>query len=153
MDVTVNTYQTAGADLTYRTTHATCTSRGLRPNQCIFEPPSQVPERASEVALRVSCLVSAWLAGFCLELSLTLKSNELAITPKELKPISAPAIDGVKIVPVTGSNAPAAMGTPTYKINFKIQHNQDKADNAESTHTVELIHSTLFWETSNYLYE
>jgi len=68
------------------------------------------------MVLRGSCLASACLVGFCLELSLTLKSNELAITPTELKPISAPAIDGVRIVPVTGSNAPAAMGSPTCKV-------------------------------------
>jgi hypothetical protein len=40
----------------------------------------------------------------------------LAITPTELKPIRAPAIDGVSIVPVAGSNAPAAMGSPTCRV-------------------------------------
>lgn len=49
----------------------------------------------------------------CLEANLNLRSNELVITPIELKPMSAPAIDGVSIVPVTGSNIPAAMGIPT----------------------------------------
>lgn len=52
----------------------------------------------------------------CLEGTLNLRSNEFAITPIELKPMSAPAIDGVNIVPVTGSNMPAAIGIPTCKV-------------------------------------
>lgn len=48
------------------------------------------------------------------EENLNLKSSEFAITPIELKPIRAPAIDGVSIVPVTGSKIPAAIGIPTY---------------------------------------
>jgi hypothetical protein len=52
---------------------------------------------------------------FCFEENFNLKSNELAITPIELKPMRAPAIDGVSMVPVTGSNIPAAIGSPTCK--------------------------------------
>lgn len=50
---------------------------------------------------------------FCLDINLNLRSNEFVITPIELKPMSAPAIDGVSIVPVTGSSVPAAIGIPT----------------------------------------
>ena len=87
-----------------------------------------------------SRLVSAWLACFCLELSLTLKSNELAITPTELKPIRAPAIDGVSIVPVTGSNAPAAMGSPTCKVISYMRMRQQKSEQEVLKYT-----SNLSW--------
>ncbi len=40
-------------------------------------------------------------------------SNEFAITPSELIPISAPASEGVSIVFVNGKSAPAATGIPT----------------------------------------
>jgi hypothetical protein len=51
--------------------------------------------------------------SFRFEENLYLKSNELVITPIELKPMRAPAIDGVNMVPVNGSNIPAAIGIPT----------------------------------------
>jgi len=44
---------------------------------------------------------------------LNLKSIELVITPMELSPMRAPAIDGVNMVPFTGNNTPAAIGIPT----------------------------------------
>ncbi len=40
-------------------------------------------------------------------------SNEFAITPNELIPISAPASEGVSIIFVNGNSAPAATGKPT----------------------------------------
>jgi len=46
---------------------------------------------------------------FYLEENLNLKSNELVITPMELSPMRAPAIDGVKIVPFMGNNTPAVI--------------------------------------------
>lgn len=51
----------------------------------------------------------------CFNENLYLRNNEFAITPTELKPMRAPAIDGVSMVPVTGSNTPAAIGSPTCK--------------------------------------
>jgi hypothetical protein len=48
-----------------------------------------------------------------LEENFNLRSNEFIITPIELKPMRAPAIDGVRMVPVIGSNTPAAIGIPT----------------------------------------
>ena len=53
--------------------------------------------------------------SFSLDEYLNLKSSEFVITPIELKPMRAPAIDGVSIVPVTGNNAPAAIGIPNCK--------------------------------------
>lgn len=46
-------------------------------------------------------------------------SNEFAMTPKELIPMSAPAIDGVSIILAEGSRAPAASGSPTW---YKRKH-------------------------------
>lgn len=51
----------------------------------------------------------------CFNENLYLRNNEFAMTPTELKPMRAPAIDGVSMVPVTGSNTPAAIGSPTCK--------------------------------------
>lgn len=53
------------------------------------------------------------LISFSIDLNLNLRINEFDITPIELKPISAPAIEGDSMVPVTGSNVPAATGIPT----------------------------------------
>lgn len=53
-----------------------------------------------------------WIS-FCLDLNLSFSNNEFVITPIELKPMRAPAIDGVSIVPVDGSRTPAATGIPT----------------------------------------
>lgn len=50
--------------------------------------------------------------SFSVDLNFNLRSNEFVITPIELKPISAPAIEGDSMVPVTGSNVPAATGIP-----------------------------------------
>jgi len=50
---------------------------------------------------------------FCFKENLNLKSIELVITPMELSPMRAPAIDGVNMVPFTGNNTPAAIGIPT----------------------------------------
>lgn len=49
--------------------------------------------------------------------NLNLSNNEFVITPIELKPMRAPAMDGVSTVPVTGSNTPAAIGIPTCERN------------------------------------
>lgn len=48
-----------------------------------------------------------------MDASLIRRSSEFAITPTELKPIRAPAMDGVRIVPVSGNSTPAATGIPT----------------------------------------
>lgn len=51
--------------------------------------------------------------SFCLDWNFSLSSNEFVITPMELKPINAPAIEGDSIVPVKGRKVPAATGIPT----------------------------------------
>lgn len=53
--------------------------------------------------------------SFSIGVNFSLRSNELVITPIELKPMSAPAREGESMVPVTGSNVPAATGIPTCK--------------------------------------
>ena len=52
------------------------------------------------------------------------------MTLTELKPIRAPAIDGVSIVPVTGNNAPAAMGSPTCKIPHHMRSHKQNSQHA-----------------------
>lgn len=51
--------------------------------------------------------------SLCFAANLNLRSKEFVITPIELNPIRAPAIEGDSMVPVTGSNVPAAIGIPT----------------------------------------
>lgn len=58
---------------------------------------------------------------FCFVENLNLRSNEFVITPTELKPMRAPAIDGVSMVPFIGNNNPAATGIPTC-VTDKIDH-------------------------------
>jgi len=65
------------------------------------------------------CFVPSFGSGltflsFRFEKNLYLRSKELVMTPRELTPMRAPAIDGVNMVPVNGSNTPAAIGIPTY---------------------------------------
>lgn len=78
----------------------------------------------SQAALLLCCHVSASTGGTSIlidgspisslsDANLNLSNNEFVITPIELKPMRAPAIDGVSIVPVTGNNTPAAIGIPT----------------------------------------
>ena len=60
--------------------------------------------------------------SFSIDLNLHLRSNEFDITPIELSPISAPAIEGDSMVPVTGSNVPAATGIPTCRNEENTTH-------------------------------
>nr|GMD92839.1 potassium transporter 7-like isoform X1 [Ipomoea batatas] len=46
-------------------------------------------------------------------LRISRRSNEFVITPMELNPMRAPAMDGVSMVPVNGNRIPAATGSPT----------------------------------------